>query len=156
MFKLRAVLLLSLVLCQLTARADETDAQRILAASDAVRNPGRSFGLTTTLLEYHALPVSVCLAAYALVAFWRPLRLAMFGLGGIFVEVLKDVVFRRCPFGEDEAERMIRLIAAEMRVELNASSPSLSAKLPPPWRARVQAAIPPIRPPAIVRMWRAR
>ena len=53
MFKLRAVLLLSLVLCQLTARADETDAQRILAASDAVRNPGRSFGLTTTLLEYH-------------------------------------------------------------------------------------------------------
>ena len=34
--------------------------------------------------------------------------IAMFGLGGIFVEVLKDVVFRRCPFGEDEAERMIR------------------------------------------------
>jgi acyl-CoA synthetase (NDP forming) len=36
--------------------------------------------------------------------------IAMFGLGGIFVEVLKDVVFRRCPFGEDEAERMIRSI----------------------------------------------
>jgi acyl-CoA synthetase (NDP forming) len=35
---------------------------------------------------------------------------AMFGLGGIFVEILKDVVFRRCPFGEDEAERMIRSI----------------------------------------------
>ncbi len=35
---------------------------------------------------------------------------AMFGLGGIFVEVLKDVVFRRCPFGEDVAERMIRSI----------------------------------------------
>ena len=40
------------------------------------------FAGLTTLLEYHALPVSVCLAAYALVAFWRPLRLAMFGLGG--------------------------------------------------------------------------
>ena len=35
---------------------------------------------------------------------------AMFGLGGIFVEVLKDVVFRRCPFGADVAEDMIRSI----------------------------------------------
>ncbi len=35
---------------------------------------------------------------------------AMFGLGGIFVEVLKDVSFRRCPFGEEVAEGMIRLI----------------------------------------------
>ncbi|MFO1028974.1 MAG: acetate--CoA ligase family protein [Acetobacteraceae bacterium] len=36
--------------------------------------------------------------------------MAMFGLGGIFVEILKDVVFRRCPFGEDIAEQMIRSI----------------------------------------------
>jgi acetate---CoA ligase (ADP-forming) len=36
--------------------------------------------------------------------------MAMFGLGGIFVEVLKDVVFRRCPFGADVAEQMIRSI----------------------------------------------
>jgi acetate---CoA ligase (ADP-forming) len=35
---------------------------------------------------------------------------AMFGLGGIFVEVMKDVVFRRCPFGVDVAETMIRSI----------------------------------------------
>ncbi|QCI11640.1 acetate--CoA ligase family protein [Pseudomonas putida] len=35
---------------------------------------------------------------------------AVFGLGGIFVEVLKDVVFRRCPFGVEEAEQMIRSI----------------------------------------------
>ena len=35
---------------------------------------------------------------------------AMFGLGGIFVEILKDVVFRRCPFGADVAEQMIRSI----------------------------------------------
>ena len=35
--------------------ADESadQAQRILAASDAIRNPNRSFGLTTTLTEYH-------------------------------------------------------------------------------------------------------
>ncbi|WP_175874084.1 acetate--CoA ligase family protein [Burkholderia sp. BCC0397] len=32
---------------------------------------------------------------------------AMFGLGGIFVEVIQDVVLRRCPFGEDLAEQMI-------------------------------------------------
>jgi succinyl-CoA synthetase beta subunit len=36
--------------------------------------------------------------------------MAMFGLGGIFVEILKDVVFRRCPFGVDTAEAMIRSI----------------------------------------------
>ncbi|WP_043359568.1 acetate--CoA ligase family protein [Belnapia sp. F-4-1] len=33
---------------------------------------------------------------------------AMVGLGGIFIEVLKDVAFRRCPFDTAEADRMIR------------------------------------------------
>jgi len=36
--------------------------------------------------------------------------MAMFGLGGVFVEVLRDVVFRRCPFGADVAEAMIRSV----------------------------------------------
>ncbi|MFW8566569.1 acetate--CoA ligase family protein [Orrella sp. 11846] len=36
--------------------------------------------------------------------------MAMFGLGGIFVEILEDVVLHRCPFGEDVAETMIRSI----------------------------------------------
>ena len=35
---------------------------------------------------------------------------ALFGLGGIFVEVLRDVALHRCPFGPDVAERMIRSI----------------------------------------------
>lgn len=35
---------------------------------------------------------------------------AAFGLGGVFVEVLQDVVVRRCPFGVTEAEAMIRAI----------------------------------------------
>lgn len=33
---------------------------------------------------------------------------AMVGLGGIFIEILKDVCLRRCPFDATEAERMIR------------------------------------------------
>jgi acyl-CoA synthetase (NDP forming) len=33
---------------------------------------------------------------------------AMVGLGGVFIEILKDVAFRRCPFNETEAEAMIR------------------------------------------------
>ena len=35
---------------------------------------------------------------------------AAFGLGGVFVEVLHDVVLRRCPFGEAEARHMIHAI----------------------------------------------
>jgi len=34
----------------------------------------------------------------------------MFGLGGVFVELLKDVTFRVAPFGIEEAHRMIREI----------------------------------------------
>ena len=34
----------------------------------------------------------------------------MFGLGGVFVEVLKDVTFRVAPFDVAEAQRMIREI----------------------------------------------
>jgi type IV secretion system protein TrbB len=43
-----------------------------------------------------------------------------------------------------ESERLLRRVASEMGVELHAGSPSLSGKLPAPWRARVQGSIPPI------------
>jgi len=36
----------------------------------------------------------------------------MFGLGGVFVEIFRDVTFRAAPFGLDEAHAMIREIAA--------------------------------------------
>jgi type IV secretion system protein VirB11 len=42
------------------------------------------------------------------------------------------------------AEGLLRLVAADARVELNASAPILSAKLPPPWAARLQAFLPPV------------
>jgi acyl-CoA synthetase (NDP forming) len=35
----------------------------------------------------------------------------MFGVGGVFVEVLKDVTFRVPPFGRDEARRMLDELA---------------------------------------------
>jgi acetyltransferase len=38
--------------------------------------------------------------------------LVMFGLGGIYVEVLKDVAFRIAPFGEYQARTMIEEIRA--------------------------------------------
>lgn len=36
--------------------------------------------------------------------------MALFGLGGIFVEILRDVALHRCPFGPEVADRMIRSI----------------------------------------------
>jgi acyl-CoA synthetase (NDP forming) len=36
----------------------------------------------------------------------------MAGLGGVFVEVLRDVTFRVPPFGRDETERMLRELRA--------------------------------------------
>jgi acyl-CoA synthetase (NDP forming) len=36
--------------------------------------------------------------------------LLMFGLGGIYVEILKDVVFRLAPITEQEAKRMVESI----------------------------------------------
>lgn len=36
----------------------------------------------------------------------------MFGLGGIFVEIFKDVAYRVCPINKEEANRMIRSIKA--------------------------------------------
>src|ERR1700756_443461 len=49
----RAAAAAALVLVTATA-SGAPDAQGILAASDAVRNPDRSFALTVTLVEYRA------------------------------------------------------------------------------------------------------
>jgi acetyltransferase len=38
--------------------------------------------------------------------------LVMFGFGGIFVEVFKDVTFRLAPIGRNEARRMVKTIKA--------------------------------------------
>jgi len=43
--------------------------------------------------------------------------LVAFGLGGIYVEALKDVAFRVAPFGRQEAEEMIREIRAYALLE---------------------------------------
>ena len=76
--------------------------------------------------------------------------IVMFGLGGIFVEALKDVTFRAAPFDETEARAMIEEIAAypvltglrgEPPADLDALAAALSrlslfaAATPPPSRA---------------------
>jgi len=43
--------------------------------------------------------------------------LLMFGLGGIYVEVMKDVTFRVAPIAEDEAEKMVMSIKAHKLLE---------------------------------------
>jgi len=49
----RWVLLAVGLLAAALAAGQAPDAQKILAATDAIRNPDHSFGLTTTLIEYH-------------------------------------------------------------------------------------------------------
>ncbi len=64
-----------------------TENERARFPTAAERRISRAFwagffaGLTT-LFEYHALPVSVLLTAYAISAFWRPARLAALAAGG--------------------------------------------------------------------------
>jgi hypothetical protein len=80
-----------------------------ITSSELARNPldpgqrrlSRAFwaGLfagLATLLEYHALPVSFCLAVYAMTAFWRPSRAALFALGGLISVVLLCYFQWRC------------------------------------------------------------
>jgi type IV secretion system protein VirB11 len=43
-----------------------------------------------------------------------------------------------------QSDRMLRLIASEIGVQLASGRPSMSAKLPAPWGARLQGSIPPI------------
>jgi acyl-CoA synthetase (NDP forming) len=39
-------------------------------------------------------------------------QLIMLGFGGIFVEVMRDVTFRICPIGEEDARQMVRELRA--------------------------------------------
>jgi hypothetical protein len=56
------------------------------------------FAGLATLLEYHALPVSVGLSLYTLTAFIRPTRLVMYGLGGT-INALALMYFQKRCFG---------------------------------------------------------
>src|ERR1700684_633103 len=65
--------------------------------------------------------------------------------GVVWVDKLGQGMFRTpVTMLAPDAERMLRLVASEVLVELNAQSPSLPARFPAPWGARLQAAIPPI------------
>ena len=76
-----------------------------LSPTGALRcRPGRAFlaGLLAglaTLLEYHALPVSLGLALYALTAFFRPTRAALFAVGAA-LSALALMFFQWRAFGD--------------------------------------------------------
>ena len=65
--------------------------------------------------------------------------------GAVWIDRIGEGLLRTSvAMGGADADRMLRLVASEVLVELTPQSPSFSAKLPAPWGARLQAAIPPI------------
>jgi acyl-CoA synthetase (NDP forming) len=107
---------LKIVSADITHKSDVGGVALNLASSGAVR---RAFDEVTARVRQAqpAARLSGCLVApmvtggveTILGAQWDPVfgPVVMLGLGGIFVEVLRDVTFRLAPFNEDEAWRMI-------------------------------------------------
>ncbi|MDW8445185.1 MAG: acetate--CoA ligase family protein [Acetobacteraceae bacterium] len=76
---------------------------RILSSVAAHAPQARLRGVLVTPM---VRPVAECAIGFARDPVFGPV--AMVGLGGIFVEVLRDVALAPCPFGTTEAEAMIR------------------------------------------------
>jgi acetate---CoA ligase (ADP-forming) len=112
---------LKIVSADITHKSDVGGVALNLASSGAVR---RAFDEVTARVRQAqpAARLSGCLVApmvtggveTILGAQWDPVfgSVVMLGLGGIFVEVLRDVTFRLAPFNEDEAWRMISELRA--------------------------------------------
>ena len=79
----------------------------LMARGSAVAPPARIEGI---LVAKQLIGGVECLLGIQRDPVFGPV--AVFGLGGIFVEIMHDVALRRCPFGVEEAERMIRSIRA--------------------------------------------
>ena len=104
-----------------------------LATPEAVR---RAFGEVTARVRKAAPQASLggCLVApmvtggveTILGAQWDPVfgPVVMLGLGGVFVEALKDVTFRLAPFDEAEARRMIAELRAQPVLHGHARPPA--------------------------------
>jgi succinyl-CoA synthetase beta subunit len=107
---------LKIVSADITHKSDVGGVALNLASSGAVR---RAFDEVTARVKQAqpAARLSGCLVApmvtggveTILGAHWDPVfgPVVMLGMGGIFVEILRDVTFRLAPFNEDEAWRMI-------------------------------------------------
>ena len=88
--------------------------------------------------------------------------IVMFGLGGIFVEALKDVTFRAAPFDEAEARAMFESVAAyplltglrgqppaDLDTLAAALSPSPSSRPPTSTPSRASKSTPSSSPPTV-------
>ncbi|MBW8640693.1 acetate--CoA ligase family protein [Hoeflea sp. WL0058] len=87
------------------AQTVRDNAEAILARAAEMRPNARVEGLIVAPMLGDGVETIVGVAQDSVLG-----PVVMFGLGGIFVEVLKDVTFRAAPFGLEEARRMIREI----------------------------------------------
>lgn len=92
----------------LSGRAEtEAAGERILAAAKAKAPGARLDGLMVAPMRRG---VAECVIGVQRDPTFGPV--VMFGLGGVHVEALRDVVFRAAPFSEDEAHAMIHEVRA--------------------------------------------
>ncbi len=87
-----------------------TSGEAVMAAFDRILERARQYapnaGIEGVLVEKMADPGQEVIVGMSRYRRYGPL--VMFGLGGIFVEVFKDVVFGLAPIGRNEARQMIQ------------------------------------------------
>lgn len=88
----------------ITSPQDVAKAYDAVVANAKAYNPAADIG--GVLVQKMALPGEEVILGMTRYPIFGPLL--MFGLGGIFVELFKDVNFRVAPIGRNEARRMIR------------------------------------------------
>jgi len=87
-----------------------TNGEAVMAAFDRILERARQYapsaGIEGVLVEKMADPGQEVIVGMSRYRRYGPL--VMFGLGGIFVEVFKDVVFGLAPIGRNDARQMIQ------------------------------------------------
>ncbi len=103
-------------------------AQELIDAYDALRTIAREKKLTLDgiLVQEYVSGTELFVGIKRDPAFGHVL---LFGLGGIFVEVLKDVSFRVCPISEEDADQMVDELRGKRILEGVRGRPPVDRKL---------------------------